>query len=65
MRIHDNGTDRDMTPDEIAEHQALVAQWEQEKALFAEKAAARRAIMVSAYTTLGLSADEINIILGS
>ena len=64
LRINDNGVDRDMTPEEEAEHltwakEAQAAAEAQAKAQ-AAKQAARQAVL----DKLGLTADEAQALLG-
>jgi len=64
MKINDNGTDRDMTADEIAEYE----QWQKDFAKeqkqrdkeTADKAAARQIVL----DRLGITADEAALLLG-
>ena len=64
MKIHDNGTDRDMTEAEETEHLATLAEHAKEaKAeakVVADKATAKQAVL----DKLGLTADEVTALLG-
>ena len=64
MKINDNGTDRDMTPDELTTYEAWVKVKETEnKALAkadADRATAKRAVL----DRLGITADEAALLLG-
>ena len=64
MKINDNGTDRDMTADELATHQAWAttkAKETQDQAkVVADRAVAKQAVL----TKLGLTADEVAALLG-
>jgi len=64
MRINDNGTDRDMTADEIAIHEAWVKVKETENKAAAkaetDRANARQAVL----DRLGITADEASLLLG-
>jgi hypothetical protein len=54
MKIDDNGTIRDMTKDELAEHEAFIERFAEKEKAAAAKAKARDAVI----TKLGLTADE-------
>ena len=64
MKINDNGTDRDMTADEIATHEAWakVKETENKAAAKAEadKAKQRQVVL----DRLGITADEAALLLG-
>ena len=64
LRINDNGTDRNMTAQEIEEYEAWKIIYLQEKQAQAEaqiaKAAARQAVL----DKLGLTADEAAALFG-
>jgi hypothetical protein len=62
MLIHHNGTDREMTETEIAEHEAFVV----EAGAYGEKLAALEATKVSArqkLAALGLTDAEVNALI--
>ena len=64
LRINDNGTDRDMTENEIKEYDAWKIIHAKEKAaetkIAADKAAAKAALL----DRLGITADEAALLLG-
>lgn len=64
MRINDNGTDRDMTEEEIAEHEAWAkVKTSEAKAQVkadAERATAKQVVL----DRLGITADEAALLLG-
>ena len=64
LKINDNGTTRNMTPDEEAAHLAWAEQFEAQRAAEIEaveaKAAARQAVL----NKLGLTADEAAALFG-
>jgi len=55
--------ERDATPEEVAEREAEVARFAQEKAERLTKEAELRANKISAYQKMGLTADEIEALL--
>jgi hypothetical protein len=55
MKIDDNGTVRNMTKEELAEHEAFVERFAEKEKAEAEKVVARNAILAK----LGLTADEL------
>jgi hypothetical protein len=59
-RISDNGTDRDMTLEEIQLYEEYMAESEANKAAIAAQEAARAAVLAK----LGLTADEAAALLG-
>jgi len=65
LKINDNGTTRNMTPDEEAAHLAwsetAQAQAEAQKQAQADRAAARQAVL----DRLGLTEQEAQLLLGS
>jgi hypothetical protein len=66
-RIHDNGTDREMTASELAEYQAYSAAVEAEAAqLEAEKAAkeSARQTAIAKLEAIGLTPADIAALLG-
>ncbi len=64
MNINDNGTDRDMTETELAEHETrqktYAAKSKAEAKAQADKAAARQIVL----DRLGITADEAALLLG-
>ena len=64
MKINDNGTDRDMTEEEIATHEAW-AKVKTSEAKAAVKADAERATAKQVVLDrLGITADEASLLLG-
>ena len=63
-KINDNGVERDMTADEIAEHLQFAAIIEQEQQVILDAAAAKEAARAAALAKLGLTADEIAALFG-
>ena len=65
MRVNDNGVDRDMTDEEVAAYTAAAKITESEAkelaALVAAKADARQAVL----DKLGLTQDEVQLLLGA
>ena len=59
-RIHDNGTDRDATPDEIIELENRANQPD----LVQQQIDAQKAARVAVLAKLGLTADEATALLG-
>jgi len=63
-RINDNGTDRDMTEQELATHEAwqkvALAEAKAQAKLDADTAAAKQAVL----DRLGITADEAALLLG-
>jgi hypothetical protein len=67
MRTHDNGQDREMTAEEIAEHEARSAMALQEQAAAEaarEAAAAARLSARAKLSALGLTDEEISALIG-
>jgi hypothetical protein len=64
MKINDNGTDRDMTADEIATHEAWAkvktAEAKAQAKADLERATAKQAVL----DRLGITADEAALLLG-
>lgn len=64
MKINDNGTDRDMTETEIAEHETrqktCADEAKAQAKIVADKAIAKQAIL----DRLGITADEAALLLG-
>ena len=64
LRIHDNGTDRDMTDEEISEYQIWQElrkkETEAQSAALAAKATARQALLEK----LGITEEEAQLLLG-
>ena len=64
MKINDNGTDRDMTADELTTYEAWVKVKETENKAAAkadaDRATAKRAVL----DRLGITADEAALLLG-
>jgi len=66
-RISDNGTDRDMTADEIAAHETRRTEAQAESEARAEQQSAKAAARASALaklSALGLTDDEVSALLG-
>jgi len=64
MKINDNGTDRDMTADEIATHEAWVKVKETENKAAAKADAERATAKQAVLDRLGITADEAALLLG-
>ena len=64
MKINDNGTDRDMTETEIANHETVFAEIEANKKATAEAQTERAAARQAVLDKLGLTADEAAALLG-
>lgn len=64
MRTHDNGIDRDMTSQEIADHQHLMAIYETEKAEKEAAAAQKAAIRKALADKLGVTVEELAAAFG-
>ncbi len=64
LRIHDNGTDRDMTDKEIAEYKIWQKVRQEETQAEAETQAAKNAARQAVLDKLGLTADEAQALLG-
>jgi hypothetical protein len=67
MKINDNGTDRDMTEEELAAHKEWATIAKKEQAAIDAAAVAQAAARVSALTKLaelGLTNDEIAALVG-
>lgn len=64
MKINDNGTDRDMTADEIATHEAWakvkISEAKAQAKAETDKATAKTALL----NKLGITADEAALLLG-
>jgi hypothetical protein len=60
LKINDNGVNRDMTDDEIANLKTISDQAKANAEALAAKQAARQAVL----DKLGLTADEANALLG-
>ena len=65
LRINDNGTDRDMTEDEIKEYEAWKVIHAAEAEAQAQADEARQVAKDVVLTKLGLSADELAALLGA
>lgn len=63
MKVHDNGIDREATPQEIAEHEEFCRQAEASNQRLAERNASRTSAK-NKLSALGLTDDEINALLG-
>ena len=64
MRINDNGTDRDMTADELSTYEAWVKVKETENKAEADALASRTAAREALLTKLGITAEEAQLLLG-
>jgi hypothetical protein len=64
LRIHDNGTDRDMTDEEIAEYQIWQKLRQEETKAETDAQAAKAAARQAVLDKLGLTADEASALLG-
>ena len=64
LRIHDNGTDRDMTDEEIAEYQIWQKLRKEETKAETDAQTARAAARQAVLDKLGLTADEAAALLG-
>ena len=64
MRISDNGVDRDMTAQEIAEYQATAETMRAEDEVRQVEVEAKAALRESALAKLGLTADEVAALFG-
>lgn len=64
LKVNDNGTDRDMTPDEEAAHLVFVEQIEAQAQAQAEALEAKAAAKTNALAKLGLTADEAAALFG-
>ena len=60
---HHNGTEREMTPNEIAEYEATIAAHQIEKDAAAALAAEKQAARIDVLTKLGLTEAEIELLL--
>lgn len=60
---HHNGTEREMTPHEIAEYEATIAAHQTEKDAAAALAAQKQAARIDVLTKLGLTEAEIELLL--
>jgi len=63
-KINDNGTDRDMTADEVAAYEAWAAQQQADNAANQAADEARAAARASALAKLGLSPAEVAALFG-
>lgn len=64
LKINDNGTTRDMTPDEEAAHLAWAAEAQAEAEATIAAIEAKDAAKASALAKLGLTADEATALFG-
>ena len=64
LKINDNGTTRNMTPDEEAAHLVWAEQFETQKTIEANAAEAKAAARQAVLDKLGLTADEAAALLG-
>jgi hypothetical protein len=64
LRIHDNGTDRDMTDEEIAEYQIWQKLRKEETKAETDAQAERTAARQAVLDKLGLTANEAAALLG-
>ena len=63
MIINDNGTDREMTPDEILEYEAWQKVAQKEDKAKEKIIAERQALKEATLAKLGLTADEVAALL--
>jgi hypothetical protein len=63
MKINDNGTDRDMTQTEIANHETWVSEIEANKQAQADAKAIKEIARTAVLDKLGLTADEVAALL--
>ena len=63
MKINDNGTDRDMTAEEIETYNASIKAAQQEEKVKADELADRQALKTATLAKLGLTADEVAALL--
>ena len=63
MKINDNGTDRDMTAEEIETYNASIEAAQQEEKVNADELADRQALKTATLAKLGLTADEVAALL--
>jgi hypothetical protein len=63
MIINDNGTDREMTPDEILEYETWQKVAQKEDKAKEKADADRQALKVATLAKLGLTADEVAALL--
>tara|TARA_R110000822_G_scaffold10097_1_gene38518 strand:- start:29 stop:229 length:201 start_codon:yes stop_codon:yes gene_type:complete len=63
LRINDNGTDRDMTENEIKEYEAWQIIYAKEKAAETKTANERAKAKTALLTKLGITADEAALLL--
>ena len=63
MKINDNGTDRDMTAEEIETYNASIKAAQQEEKVNADELADRQALKTATLAKLGLTADEVAALL--
>ena len=63
MKINDNGTDRDMTAEEIETYNASIKAAQQEEKINADELADRQALKTATLAKLGLTADEVAALL--
>ena len=64
MKINDNGTDRDMTADELFTYEAWVKVKETENKAAAKADADRATAKQAVFDRLGITADEAALLLG-
>jgi hypothetical protein len=64
LTINDNGVDRPMTPEELAEHERNIAQIQADETKNNADAAAALEARKAPLRRLGLTEDEINTVLG-
>ena len=64
MKINDNGTDRDMTADELSTYEAWVKVKELENKAAAKADADRAKAKQAVLDRLGITADEAALLLG-
>ena len=63
LKINDNGTDRDMTENELAEYEKSSKAAQQEEKVKADELADRQALKEATLTKLGLTTDEVAALL--
>jgi len=64
MKINDNGTERNMTETEIANHETVFAEIETNKKAQAKAAADKATAKQAVLDRLGITADEAALLLG-
>ena len=63
LKINDNGTDRDMTENELTEYEKSSKAAQQEEKIKADELAVRQALKEATLNKLGLTADEVAALL--